>query len=226
VLIEDPYALEVARELGLTFEQLRAECRSRGHSVASANDRLPLTLADWLKRDLPTKPDVSGERLAKEAKSEGDDDAGQQWARAVARARSLSDAASYQGPKYNRRYPPPPMIRAALDHVVVPRRSRSNKRPADSWSVEECDRAERVAGAFAAVWLSHDWLKVAQGERPDLAAALSAAGVTAAEAGLRLNRHGYEDRTCRSLMAQVVAGLPIERAVQTTERFRLRRAGA
>jgi hypothetical protein len=232
---DGPYAWEVAADLGLSFEQLRAECRSRGYGLTSANSQLPLTLADWLRRDLPARPDVPTEQTDLEPAPPDDPGKGaQQWLRAVARAQRLSrETATYQGPKYNRKYPPPALVQAALDHAVVPQRSRSNRRPADVWTVEECDRAERIASSWAGTWLTRstpndsdplEWLRVARGQRPDLAVALSIAGLSPADAELRLDRFGAEDLSARTIMAQVVGGLGVSQAVHAVNRFRSRNA--
>lgn len=121
------------------------------------------------------------------------------------------------------------LVHTALTHVVVPRRFHKDRRPDDVWSPEEIDRAERIAGEWASVWLTHgtpygsdpvEWLRVAQGERPDLAATLAAAGIRPAEAVLRINRFGGIDSSGRSLMAEVVRGLSVDQAIQRVQRYR------
>lgn len=224
------FASDVAKEFGMTFTQLRAECRLRGHSVISANDLLPVPLVDWLRRELAPGPARQDHR-AKDAQVEHVDGPGD-WERALAQARRRSrQAVRDRGPKYSRRHPPPALIRAALDHAVVPRRSRRTQRPIDVWTPEEIDRAERIALSWANVWFSASaptdfdlvaWLRVAGGERPDLAARLATAGLSPADAGLRLDQAGGVDPTARSVMTQVINGVPVNVAAGRVARHRAR----
>jgi hypothetical protein len=226
----DRFASDVAKEFGFTFKQLKDECRLRGHSVSSANAVLPEPLVDWLRRELAPgsrQQDPSATGTGVEAA-----DGQQEWERAVTRARRRTrQLARDQAPKYTRRHPPPRLIQAALDHAVVPRRSRQTQRPADVWTVEEVDRAERIAGAFASIPLSGaasidfdevEWLRVTRGERPDLAARLANAGFSPADADLRLDKLGMADPTARPVMIQVIHGLPIDAAVRLVSQYRAR----
>lgn len=229
-VVTSKFASDVAKEFGITFTQLRAECQLRGHSVSSASSILPVQLVDWLRREL-APGDAQQDRRVKDAPAEQVEGPGD-WERALAQARRRSrQAVRDRGPKYSRRHPAPALIRTALDYAVVPLRSRGTQRPIDVWTHEEIHRAERIALSWASVWFSASapadsdpvpWLRVAEGERPDLAARLATAGLSPAEAELRLDQAGGVDPAARSVMTQVIGGLPVHIAASRVVRHRAR----
>ena len=90
------------------------------------------------------------------------------------------------------------------------------------YTPEERDRAERLTKLWASTWLPDvvDWIKLSGGARVEVAMQLSRAGLTAADAGLRLG-FGRIDRSRDTIFERVVKGsVGFKDAVRQVHEFR------
>ena len=112
----------------------------------------------------------------------------------------------------------PEAIESAIyRYVIDPRRTKRG-----GYTPEERDRAQRLTTRWATTWLSDivDWIRVSGGEHPDIAVKLSKAGLTPADAELRLG-FGRIDRSRDTIIERMIKGnLGIKDAVRQVQEFR------
>lgn len=110
---------------------------------------------------------------------------------------------------------------AIYRHAIDPRRTRRG-----AYTPEERDRGERLMQRWLETWLDNmaDWIRVSGGENPDIAVQLCAAGLTPADADLRLG-FGRIDPTADTIIRRVMKGtLGLKDAVRQVDEFRRSRA--
>jgi len=112
----------------------------------------------------------------------------------------------------------PGEIEAALYRCVIdPVRTRRG-----NYTPEERDRVERLLQRWLETWLDDmaDWIRASGGQHPDVAVKLSAAGLTPADADLRLG-FGRIDPTRDTIIRRVIKGtLGIKDAVSQVKAYR------
>lgn len=112
----------------------------------------------------------------------------------------------------------PGEIETALYRSVIdPVRTRRG-----NYSPEERDQVERLLRRWLETWLDDmaEWIKVSGGQHPDIAVKLCAAGLTPADADLRLG-FGRIDPTRDTIIQRVIKGtLGIEDAVSQVNEYR------
>jgi hypothetical protein len=193
---------ELAKELGWTSRQTIDYLRDRGEYVTSPQNTLADIIVRDIRRELAATSMTStraDERLAPDlyghAVGRIEDDGG--WAEALHRAQ----AESRRSPRGKNRPPQHPRMRALLDEAIVPRRDDDSVAVEGSeyfgYEIREAKKLHKewVRGQFNGLPADDhaviEWIKLTGGQRPELAAQLAGAGMTAAEAGLRL---GYGSR--------------------------------
>ncbi len=112
----------------------------------------------------------------------------------------------------------PGEIETALFRCVIdPVRTRRG-----NYTPEERDRVERLLQRWLETWLDDmaDWIRVSGGRHPDVAVKLSAAGLTPADADLRIG-FGRIDPTRDTIIRRVIRGtLGIKDAVSQVKEYR------
>jgi hypothetical protein len=121
------------------------------------------------------------------------------------------------------------MAQALLELVIVPQRPPHIRRDEGRYTPEERDRADRMSRLWASAWLQGgtdnetdilEWIKVARGGHPDIAARMSHAGLTPADAELKLG-FGRLDPTRDTIFNRVVSGnLGFKDAVRQVSDYR------
>jgi hypothetical protein len=204
---------ELAKELGVTSREILAACSSYGEFVKSASSTLEAPLARRLRADLGGRTNsVSAQDYGRSAdigQPTIDDDGGFGAAYEKTRRQSRSTHSSSQKPG--------PIESAIYRYAIDPRRSRRG-----GYTPEERDRAQRLTKQWATTWLSEivDWIRVSGGEHSDVAVKLSKAGLTPADAELRLG-FGRIDASRDTIMERVSKGtLGIKDAVRQVQDFR------
>lgn len=193
---------ELAKELGWTSKQTISYLRDRGEYVTSPQSAVAEIVVRDIRRELAATPTLStsadedlSPTLYGHAAGSLDDGGG--WRDALRRAQ----AESRRPQRGKNQEPLPGLVRALLDEVIVPRRG-DDRVPGDGsdyfgYEVREAKKLHKEWVRGQLTGLPDDdpavieWIKLTRGERPDLAAELASAGITATEAGLRL---GYGSR--------------------------------
>lgn len=193
---------ELAKELGWTSKQTIECLRDRGEYVKSPQSAVAEIVVKGIRRELAATPaqwTSADENLAPTmyGHAAGGIDDGGGWADALRRAQAESrcpQRGKNQGPL-------PGLVRTLLDEVILPRRDDDHVPGHSSdyfgYEIREARKLHKewVRGQLNGLPAAHgavvEWIKLTQGQRPDLAAELAGAGITATEAGLRL---GYGSR--------------------------------
>jgi hypothetical protein len=195
---------QLAKELGWTSKQALDYLQARGEYVTSPQSAIADIVVRDIRREFATAPsDAADERLSpamyghSAVVADAVVDDGETWEQALRRAQ----AESQRAPHGRSQRPLHPVVRALLDEVIVPRRDHDNVPTNDTgYFPGEIREAKRLHKAWVAGQLNGlpdddrtviEWIRLTWGERADLAAELAAAGVTPAEAALRL---GYGSR--------------------------------
>jgi hypothetical protein len=198
---------QIAKELGWTSKQVIDYLLSEGHYVASAQSGVPDILVKEMRRRFAAIPNTTaianddrleptqyGNAAAVTGYTDREDvENGETWAQALSRVETESRRS--RGRRLH------PVVRALLDHAIVPNRLEDPLAEyGAAYSEEEIRRAKDMHIEWARGQLSGlpeddrvliEWIGLTNGQRPDLAAELAGAGLTPAEAGLRL---GYGSR--------------------------------
>jgi hypothetical protein len=204
---------ELAKELGVTSKEILVACSNYGEFVKSSSSTVEAPLARRLRADLGGRTNSISARDYGVSADIGHptavDDGG--FGAAYEKARRQSRSPSFGTHK-------PGAIESAIYRFVIdPRRTRRG-----GYSPEERDRAQRLTKRWATTWLSDivDWIRVSVGEHPDVAVKLSEAGLTPADAELRLG-FGRIDTSRGTIIERVSKGtLGIKDAVRQVQEFR------
>ena len=195
---------ELARELGWTPRQLLAELNRRGEFVKSAASQLEAPVVRALLREFGTvstgpNPDAtlspgmyghSAELAIGEVDTNFEDE--------LAKARARSKVKGQN--KVARWYPP--ILQALLDDVVVPQRPEHLAAPASGYFVRELKKAAGLSKRWAEAQLNGlgddeslviKWIRLSDGQRPDIAVELAGCGISPGEAGLCIGHGGRID---------------------------------
>jgi Translation initiation factor IF-2, N-terminal region len=195
---------ELARELGWTSRQLLAELSRRGEFVKSAASQLEAPVVRAIRQefgavgevpdaDAEVAPEMYG-RSAETFTAEGDTGFAEELSKAMARSNAKG--------KNNIRRWRPPILQALLDEVIVPQRPEHLDVPEGEYLGWEQKKAAKLNARWAEAQLnglSDDdvvvikWIRLSDGHRPDIAAALSDAGISPDEATLCIGHGGRID---------------------------------
>jgi len=190
---------ELAAEFGVTAKDILVLLHQWGEFVKSASSTLEPPLARKVREhyaaQLP-RPIAAAEygNSADVRRPPQADDHG--FGAALEKARRHSRQTS---PGYHK---PGEIETAIYRHAIDPRRTRRG-----SYTPEERDRAERLLQRWLETWLDEmaEWIRVTGGEHPDIATKLFAAGLTPADADLRLG-FGRIEPTRDTILQRVVRG--------------------
>lgn len=205
---------ELAKELGLTAKQVLAEFNALGEFVKSASSTVEPTVANRLRRKFASSPSRRIDARDYGVSADIDhptvvDDGGFGDALKKAQRRSRSTSSM--------RHVPGTIENAIYQYAIDPRRTQRGR-----YTPEECDRAERLLKRWVATWLDDmaDWIRLTGGEHSDVAMQLSRAGLTAADAELRIG-FGRIDPTRDTIITRVIKGnLGVKDAVRQVQEFR------
>jgi hypothetical protein len=211
---------ELARELGWTSGQLLDELRQRGEFVKSASSVLEAPVVRAIRVDFAAVEEAADPEAIVAPAMYGRSaellvDAGAtEFAEALATAESGSQPKVYDQAKSQQWRPP--ILQVLLEEVIVPERPDHLAAPEGSHFAWELKKAAKLNARWAEARLNGlggddafviRWIRLSDGQRPDVAADLASCGITPEEAGLRIGHGGRID-----------ARLPI-----IYERFRNRR---
>jgi translation initiation factor IF-2-like protein len=194
---------ELARELGWTPRQLLEELSRRGEFVKSAASTLEAPTVRAIRRDFAAVSDgsdlestVTPEMYGRSAESHATEESDDSFAAALARAKSRSNPtdAKRKAPQWRSA-----ILQSILDEVIVPRRPEHLDKPYFRWEVKQ---AEEMNARWAEARLNGldcddaegiEWIRLSDGERPNLATELFQSGVSPKEAQLHLGYGGRVD---------------------------------
>lgn len=205
---------ELAAELGVTARDILALLSGRGEFVKSASSTVEAPLARRVREHYAAQPlrpitarDYGASASPHPAAARDDDGFGAALERARRQSRRTSPGSHKPGD-----------IEAALFRCVIdPVRTRRG-----SYTPEERDRVERLLRRWLETWLDDmaEWIKVSGGQHPDIAAQMCAAGLTPADADLRLG-FGRIDSTRDTMIRRIIRGtLGIKDAVNQVREYR------
>lgn len=205
---------ELATELGLSAKQVLTELNELGEFVKSASSTVDAKVADRLRRKFagaqPRRIDARAYGVSADVEHPTlADDGGFASALAKAARRSRSAAST--------RHEPGAIESAIYQYAIDPRRTRRGR-----YTPEETDRAQRLLKRWLPTWLDDmaDWIRLTGGEYPDVAVQLSRAGLTAADAELRIG-FGRIDPSRDTIIMRVLKGtLGVKDAVRQVQAFR------
>jgi hypothetical protein len=195
---------ELARELGWTSRQLLAELVRHGEFVKSSASPLEAPVVRAIRGEFgaaderpdseaTVSPDLYG-RSAEPATTTDDTGFADELARAIARSKA-------QGQNKVARWHPP-IMQALLDEVIVPQRPEHLAAPLSGYSARELKKAAQLNKRWAEAQLSGlgsdesvviKWIRLSDGQRPDLAVELAAGGISPDEATLCIGHGGRID---------------------------------
>jgi hypothetical protein len=204
---------ELAKEFGLSSKELLLACSEHGEFVKSASSTLSPRLVRMLRENLGERLDPITARdygvSAHSGPSTVADDGG--FGAAYEKARRASRPTTSTSHK-------PGAIESAIYRLAIdPRRTRRG-----GYTPEERDRADRLIKQWASTWLPDavDWIRVSGARHPDVAVKLSQAGLSAADAELRLG-FGRIDLSRDTIFGRVVNGtIGVKDAVSQVHDFR------
>jgi hypothetical protein len=192
---------ELARELGWPPNQLVDELNRRGEFVRSAMSTIEAPVVRAIRREFAAvRPEADPEELL-QADLYGDSAASEPtetFAEALARIKSEPP---YHGSATGYPMPwRPPVLQALLDEVILQRPERVGQPSGGHfhWEFKKAQKQHlnwtkaRFNGLGGDDFTVIKWIRLSGGERPQLAAELSNAGIAPDEAGLQL---GYGGRT-------------------------------
>jgi Translation initiation factor IF-2, N-terminal region len=204
---------ELAKELGVTAKEVLRACNDYGEFVKSASSTLPPRLVQKLREDLGSRSNrISARNYGNSAEARSRTDLG-----------DGGFAASYEKPRRASRRPahtnhkPGAIKEAIYRYAIDPGRARKGR-----YTPEEEDRAERLTMAWASRWLPDviRWIEVSSGAHWDVAARLSEAGLSAADAALKLGFNRI-DVTRDTIFDRIVNGtIGFNDAVRQVKEFR------
>lgn len=225
---------ELAKELGVTSREILMKLAEWGQFVKSASSTLEAPLVRRLRQELRRGPmdSIDPRDYGHSADiSRPTTSGGETFGAAVRRAQRLSKSGSkgQRRMEYRPGEPMPAILRVILEHFIVAQRPAHAYRSDGGYTQVEIDRARSLAMQWAQAWLTGgtdnqsdvvEWIRVASGERPDIAAQLSSAGLTPADAELRLG-FGRIDESRDTIIACVIKGtLGIKDAICQVQQFR------
>jgi hypothetical protein len=205
---------ELAKEVGATAKEVLALLSGWGEFVKSASSVVEAPLARRVREHFVARPPhpitareygVSADLSRLTMRDDGGFGAAYEQARRRSRGTSAGN------------YKPGDIETAIYRHVIDPRRTRRG-----GYTPEERDRAQRLTKRWATTWLSDvvGWIRVTGGEHPDVAVNLCTAGLTPADADLRLG-FGRIDPTRDTIVQRVIkCNLGIKDAVRQVSEFR------
>jgi Translation initiation factor IF-2, N-terminal region len=204
---------ELAKELGVTSQEILVACSNYGEFIKSASSTLPAPLARRLRADLGGRTNSISPRdygvSADISQRTVVDDGG--FGAAYEKARRQSRSPSFGTHK-------PGAIESAIyRYAIDPHRTKRG-----GYTPEERDRAQGLTKHWATTWLPEivDWIRVSGGEHRDVAMKLSKEGLTPADAELRLG-FGRIDTSRDTIVERVSKGtLGIKDAVRQVRDFR------
>lgn len=199
---------ELAKELSWPPGRLVDELRSRGEWVKSAMSTLEAPVVRAIRRDFAAASSsaVDPERSLDPALygDSADMDAGtsepdETFAEAFARVKAQPPHQTHASSKSNRWRPP--VLQALLDEVIAQRPGHLGQPSGDhfGWELKKAEQwhlqwtRERLNGLAGEDPIIIQWIRLSGGQRPHLAAELSNADISPAEAGLRLGYGGRVD---------------------------------
>jgi len=204
---------ELAAEVGVTAKEMLVLLSEWGEFVKSASSTVEAPLARRVREHFaarPPRPIAARDYGVSAGPSRlvAHDDNG--FGAAVERARRQSRRTAPGGHK-------PGEIEAAIfRHAIDPRRTRRG-----GYTHEERDRADRLMRRWLETWVDDmaEWIRVSGGEHPNVAVQLCAAGLTSADADLRLG-FGRIDPTRDTIIQRVIKGtLGIKDAARQVSEF-------
>jgi hypothetical protein len=200
---------ELAKELGWPPGRLVDELRSRGEWVKSAMSTLEAPVVRVIRRDFAAaSPEVDPEQSLEPALygNSADLDAvtsepDETFAEALARVKAEPPRhhQTPASPKANRWRPP--LLQALLNEVITQRPEHLGQPDGEhfGWELKKAEQLHlqwtkaRLNGLVDEDPIVIQWIRLSGGQRPRLAAELSSADITPAEAGLRLGYGGRID---------------------------------
>lgn len=197
----------------MTSKEILVACSNYGQFVKSSSSILEAPVVRRLREELggrarsisPRDYGVSADLSHPTVVDDGE------FGAALERARRQSRSTSSGSHK-------PGAIESAIyRYAIDPHRTKRG-----GYTPEERDRAQRLTKQWASTWLSDivDWIRVAGGEHPGIAVKLSKAGLTPADAELRLG-FGRIDSTRDTIITRVTKStLGIKDAVRQVQDFR------
>jgi hypothetical protein len=194
---------ELARELGWTSRQLLAELSRRGEFVKSAASQLEAPVVRAIRQEFSSvrEPDpdatVAPAMYGRSAESLVDEDM-TGFAEALAKAKAQSKAKGQKKVEQWR----PPILQVLLDEVIVPQRPDHLDAPAGGYFAWEMKKATKLNQRWAEarlIGLGGDdalvikWIRLSDGQRPEVARDLAGGGITPDEAVLHIGHGGRID---------------------------------
>jgi hypothetical protein len=207
---------ELARELGWTSRQLLAELSRRGEFVKSAASQLEAPVVRAIRQQFSSvgEPDpdatVAPAMYGRSAESLADEDV-TGFAEALAKAKAQSKA---KGQKKGAQWRPP-VLQVLLDEVIVPQRPDHLDPPAGGYFAWEMKKAAKLNQRSAEARLNGfggddalviKWIRVSDGQRPEVATDLAGGGITPDEAGLNIGHGGRIDPRLPSIYERFRGG--------------------
>lgn len=205
---------ELATEAGVSAKEVLALLSGWGEFVRSASSTVEAPLARRVREHFAARPPrpitardygVSADLSRPNARDDGG------FGAALERARQQSRRSSSGS------HTPGEIELAICRHVIDPRRTRRG-----GYTPEERDRLARLMRRWLETWLDDmaEWIRVSGGEHPEVAVKLCTAGLTPADADLRIG-FGRIDRTRDTIIQRVIKGtLGIKDAVRQVTEFR------
>lgn len=212
---------ELARELGWTSRQLLAELSRRGEFVKSAASQLEAPIVRAIRQEFGAvgeRPDpeatVAPAMYGRSTESLAEDVTG--FAEALAKAKAQSKA---KGQKKGAQWRPP-VLQVLLDEVIVPQRPDHLDAPAGGYFTREMKKAAKLNQRWAEARLNGlggddalviKWIRLSDGQRPELATDLAVAAL------LRTRRDSTSDtavestRDCRVSTSAFAGDVSIDR---------------
>lgn len=200
---------ELARELGWTSRQLLAELSRRGEFVKSAASQLEAPVVRAIRQefsavgepdpDATVAPAMYG-RSAEPLTNEDETGFAEELARAIAqsKAKGRNNVAQWH----------PPILQVLLDEVIVPQRPDHLDEPTRGYFGRELKKAAKLNERWAEARLNGlggddalvvKWIRLSDGQRPDIAADLADGGIAPDEAGLHIGHGGRIDSRLPSI---------------------------
>lgn len=205
---------ELAAEFGVTAKDILVLLSGWNEFVKSASSTVEAPLARRVREHYAARPprpitarDYGASAGPSRPSASEDDGFGAALEKARRQSRRTSPASHKPGE-----------IETALFRCVIdPVRTRRG-----NYTFEERDRVERLLQRWLETWLDDlaEWIRVSGGQHPDIAVKLCAAGLTPADANLRIG-FGRVDPTRDTIIQRVIRGtLGIKDAVSQVKEYR------
>lgn len=226
---------ELARELGWTSRQLLAELSRRGEFVKSAASQLEAPIVRAIRQEFGAvgeRPDpeatVAPAMYGRSTESLADEDV-TGFVEALAKAKAQSKA---KGQKKGAQWRPP-VLQVLLDEVIVPQRPDHLDAPAGGYFTQEMTKAAKLNQRWAEARLNGlggddalviKWIRLSDGQRPELATDLAGGGISPEEAGLNIGHGGRIDPRLPSIYERFRGGrINRSEAIALVRQWRQRR---